>query len=70
MFEILYVALSSGLIPTLFNLRPSFQDGHNARRSQVGTIEIHSITLKQNLFLQNCLAQVLEIYYVLLPGGR
>ena len=60
--------MPSSLSPGFFsNQSPSFQDSLGARRSQVGTIEIHSKIFK-NLFLQNQFAQMLVI--VASPSGR
>ena len=62
--DIWYVALPSGLLPSLFKWclwGPKWPcGGHLGFRNK--------ICLK-SLFLQNCLAQVLEIWYLSLSGG-
>ena len=70
MFEIWFVALSSGPLPSLFKIYegPRIQDGPGPEGSQVQTIEMHR-NISKNLLLQNHLAQMLEIWYVALPSG-
>ena len=46
------------------NSGPGVQNGPAAGRSWV-----EKGNILQNLLLQNCLAQMLEIWYVALPGG-
>ena len=62
MFEIRYVALLGGLLPSLFKPRSQGLKWPYARGSWVWSIELHR-QYEKNLQFQNYLAQILENWY-------
>ena len=64
MLEIWYVALPSGPLPSLFKWWPQ-----GPKWPWAGGLGFETRKILKNLLLQNCLAQMLEIWYVALPSG-
>ena len=62
--NIWYVALPNGPLPSLFEWWP-----WGLKWPCGGGSWVQKWNILQNLLLQNCLAQVLEIWYLALPGG-
>ena len=67
-FEILYVALFSGLLPNLFKRRALGYKMALPQRVR-GSNHRNRWKILRNLLLQNDLPQMLEIRYVALPSG-